>query len=112
MVCLPRRIPALGLPDGTTDRSESPRGKDPMQSLAMRLLILAGVVGVGFLVMLQAQQGINQSQVNKSAAGQEKAPVADGAKADSATPSAAPPVAASPTAQPMPVDPSPKPLPA
>jgi uncharacterized repeat protein (TIGR01451 family) len=41
-----------------------------MKSLAWKLATLAAVIGIGFLVLLQAQRGMNQALLNKQAAGQ------------------------------------------
>jgi uncharacterized repeat protein (TIGR01451 family) len=44
-----------------------------MKSLAWKLATLAAVIGIGFLVLLQAQRGMNQAMLNKQAAGQAAA---------------------------------------
>lgn len=44
-----------------------------MKSLAWKLATLAAVIGIGFLVLLQAQRGMNQAMLNKPAAGQAAA---------------------------------------
>src|SRR5580698_4165317 len=44
-----------------------------MKSLAWKLATLAAVIGIGFLVLRQAQRGMNQAMLNKPAAGQAAA---------------------------------------
>ena len=44
-----------------------------MKSLAWKLATLAAVIGIGFLVLLQAQRGMNQASLKKQAEGQAAA---------------------------------------
>src|SRR5580704_8440313 len=46
----------------------------PMKSLAWKLATLAAVIGIGFLVLLQAQRGMNQAMLSKQAESQAAAP--------------------------------------
>jgi uncharacterized repeat protein (TIGR01451 family) len=61
----------------------------PMKSLAWKLATLAAVMGIGFLVLLQAQRGMNQALVNKPADTQGTSPTSPGTESA--------PVAKSPT---------------
>ena len=45
-----------------------------MKSLAWKLATLAAVIGIGFLVLLQAQRGMNQAMLSKQAESQAAAP--------------------------------------
>jgi uncharacterized repeat protein (TIGR01451 family) len=63
-----------------------------MKSLAWKLATLAAVIGIGFLVLLQAQRGMNQAFVNKQAGSQaalQGAATSPTSEPDSATKNAA-----------------------
>lgn len=63
-----------------------------MKSLAWKLATLAAVIGIGFLVLLQAQRGMNQAFVNKQAGSQaalQGAATSSAAEPDSSTKNAA-----------------------